>query len=171
MSGQSAALAQSFVDPVLAMSTPTPSPGQLKFWEDYLVGQLAPAVAIAALARGGVSVTRQELLAKLKMGGLAKRSDCERKLVERYDKARQNGTKRIRTALKTPYRSCHAAERHLLKSGWKTVGVELLSGADANDIFKAEAALHKLAPRLFYAVHRIVTDQPKKHRFAGKLHK
>jgi hypothetical protein len=116
-----------------------------------------------------VVVTRQELLAKLKTSGLAARNDNQLKLVDRYDKARQSGAKRIRATLKKPYRSCHAAERHLLKNGWKTVGVELLGGADANDIFKAEAALHKLAPRLFHAIHRITNDHPTRPRGAGKF--
>lgn len=92
------------------------------------------------------------------MGGLAKRTEMHTKLVDRYDTARRKGAAKVRSALKKPCAARYAAERQLLKMGWKTIGTELLAGAESNDIFKAEAAIRKLAPRIYFAVKRLTIE-------------
>ena len=94
------------------------------------------------------------------MGGLANRSDAESKLVLRYEKARREGSQRVKAVIRRHGGSRFAAEKSLLRTGWKSIGFALLKGGDSNDIFKAEAELKQLAPRVFLAVRTLSSKPP-----------
>lgn len=137
------------------------SPGETgsAIWFDYLVGQLAPSVALAALRQGGVIVSRTELLGKVREGGIARHDGKATQLVAKYDGARKKGAARIKLAI------VNGGKRHpmavsTIKDAWKIIGDKLLKGVDMDCIFAAEDELHTLATRVAKAVQLLEESGP-----------
>jgi hypothetical protein len=130
-------------------------PGQVDHMVDYVAGQLAPSVALAALRQGGVTITRKELLKKVSDGGIARRSTEEKKQVEKYENARKIGKATILDAISAASLGHDNPDVVLLTQQWKSVGETLLLGVTYNDIFAAEAAIIELAKEMMDALARV----------------
>ena len=132
-----------------------PWPGQVDHMVDYVAGQLAPSVALAALRQGGVTITRKELLEKVCDGGIARRSAEEKKQVEKYENARKIGKATILSAIKAASLQKDDPDVLLLTQQWKSVAETLLVGVTYNDIFAAEAEIIELAKKMMDALVRV----------------
>ena len=130
-------------------------PGSVAHMRDYVAGQLAPSVALAALREGGVTITRQELLTKVKAGGIARREPAEAAQVDKYEAARTTGKTNIAQAIAAAKLPPDHSDVILLTQAWKRIGETLLKGITYNDIFAAEAAVAELATEMECALVRV----------------
>ena len=124
-------------------------------WADYLAAKLGPQIALFALKHGGVTVTKSELLQKVKDGGAALYDSRQAALVAHYEAALGKGDQVIAAALRKAGRRASRKDVVLVQTCGQDLVHLALKGVSWGDVYQIADLISERAVELGRAVRRL----------------